>query len=122
MFNHECSERNGQVVGACMDGFLFGACCQLPSGAAGELLEISSLPPIEQQKTRPMSTATMRPQTTPMLDITATGLSQITAALLNTGGMLPTAQDNVVVQVGGGDVQHFSTTGVTHPQDRIRCL
>nr|XP_012142992.1 PREDICTED: mucin-17 [Megachile rotundata] len=31
MFNYECSRRNGKVVGACMDGFLFGACCQLPS-------------------------------------------------------------------------------------------
>lgn len=31
MFNYECTRRNGQVVGACMDGFLFGACCQLPS-------------------------------------------------------------------------------------------
>ena len=30
MFNYECSRRNGEVVGACMDGFLFGACCQLP--------------------------------------------------------------------------------------------
>ncbi|XP_055310506.1 serine protease filzig [Sitodiplosis mosellana] len=29
MFNHECSQRHGEVVGACMDGFLFGACCQL---------------------------------------------------------------------------------------------
>ncbi|KAL5286999.1 TMPRSS11D family protein [Megaselia abdita] len=32
MFNHECAQRNGEVVGACMDGFLFGACCQLPPG------------------------------------------------------------------------------------------
>ncbi|CAH0716954.1 unnamed protein product, partial [Brenthis ino] len=30
MFNHECVQRGGEVVGACMDGFLFGACCQLP--------------------------------------------------------------------------------------------
>uniref|UniRef100_W8AY49 Serine proteinase stubble n=1 Tax=Ceratitis capitata TaxID=7213 RepID=W8AY49_CERCA len=30
MFNHECAQRNGEVVGACMDGFLFGACCQIP--------------------------------------------------------------------------------------------
>ncbi|CAD7077846.1 unnamed protein product [Hermetia illucens] len=29
MFNHECAQRNGEVVGACMDGFLFGACCQV---------------------------------------------------------------------------------------------
>ncbi|XP_063697796.1 serine protease filzig [Culicoides brevitarsis] len=29
MFNHECSQRNGEVVGACMDGFLFGTCCLL---------------------------------------------------------------------------------------------
>ncbi|KAL1497555.1 hypothetical protein ABEB36_008496 [Hypothenemus hampei] len=34
MFNHECSQRNGQVVGACMDGFLFGACCQLPKATS----------------------------------------------------------------------------------------
>lgn len=31
MFNYECTRRNGEVVGACMDGFLFGACCRLPS-------------------------------------------------------------------------------------------
>ncbi|KAJ8687184.1 hypothetical protein QAD02_022978 [Eretmocerus hayati] len=31
MFNYECSRRGGEVVGACMDGFLFGACCQLSS-------------------------------------------------------------------------------------------
>ncbi|XP_076167750.1 transmembrane serine protease filzig [Ptiloglossa arizonensis] len=35
MFNYECSRRNGQVVGACMDGFLFGACCQLPTKSSG---------------------------------------------------------------------------------------
>uniref|UniRef100_A0A336LSM8 CSON000161 protein n=1 Tax=Culicoides sonorensis TaxID=179676 RepID=A0A336LSM8_CULSO len=29
MFNHECSQRQGEVVGACMDGFLFGTCCLL---------------------------------------------------------------------------------------------
>lgn len=31
MFNYECTQRNGNVVGACMDGFLFGTCCQLPA-------------------------------------------------------------------------------------------
>ena len=35
MFNYECTRRNGEVVGACMDGFLFGACCQLPPKQAG---------------------------------------------------------------------------------------
>ncbi|KAK9309050.1 hypothetical protein QLX08_001227 [Tetragonisca angustula] len=40
MFNYECSRRNGQVVGACMDGFLFGACCQLPpKNLAGSIVE-----------------------------------------------------------------------------------
>lgn len=43
MFNHECSKRNGEVVGACMDGFLFGACCQLPSDdSIGAMFESSS--------------------------------------------------------------------------------
>ncbi|KAI4502445.1 hypothetical protein M0802_002357, partial [Mischocyttarus mexicanus] len=40
MFNYECTRRNGEVVGACMDGFLFGACCQLPSkNTNGEVYE-----------------------------------------------------------------------------------
>ena len=32
MFNYECARRQGEVVGTCMDGFLFGACCRLPTG------------------------------------------------------------------------------------------
>lgn len=36
MFNYECSRRGGEVVGACMDGFLFGACCQLPPRKPGD--------------------------------------------------------------------------------------
>lgn len=37
MFNHECTQRGGEVVGACMDGFLFGACCQLPSDSQSHI-------------------------------------------------------------------------------------
>lgn len=37
MFNHECSQRGGEVVGACMDGFLFGACCQLKSDSQSHI-------------------------------------------------------------------------------------
>lgn len=37
MFNYECAAREGEVVGACMDGFLFGACCRLPPGHTFEL-------------------------------------------------------------------------------------
>ncbi|XP_045782272.1 serine protease filzig [Maniola jurtina] len=37
MFNHECVQRGGEVVGACMDGFLFGACCQLPSDSQSHI-------------------------------------------------------------------------------------
>ncbi|KAJ9592972.1 hypothetical protein L9F63_015342, partial [Diploptera punctata] len=37
MFNYECAARSGEVVGACMDGFLFGACCRLPAGHTFEL-------------------------------------------------------------------------------------
>lgn len=46
MFNYECSRRRGEVVGACMDGFLFGACCQLPSKAAYDNLEKVTIPDI----------------------------------------------------------------------------
>lgn len=37
MFNHECYQRGGEVVGACMDGFLFGACCQLKSDSQSHI-------------------------------------------------------------------------------------
>ncbi|XP_026755331.2 serine protease filzig [Galleria mellonella] len=37
MFNHECMQRKGEVVGACMDGFLFGACCQLKSDSQSHI-------------------------------------------------------------------------------------
>ncbi|XP_066947274.1 uncharacterized protein [Macrobrachium rosenbergii] len=36
MFNFECYQRGGHVVGTCIDGFLFGACCDLPGGGEGE--------------------------------------------------------------------------------------
>ena len=31
MFNYECYKQKGTVLGTCIDGFLFGACCRLPS-------------------------------------------------------------------------------------------
>ncbi|KAJ8868339.1 hypothetical protein PR048_029855 [Dryococelus australis] len=34
MFNYECTQRGGEVVSACVDGFLFGSCCRLRDGAA----------------------------------------------------------------------------------------
>ena len=30
MFNYECYKQKGTVLGTCIDGFLFGACCRLP--------------------------------------------------------------------------------------------
>ncbi|KAF6204080.1 hypothetical protein GE061_002420 [Apolygus lucorum] len=40
MFNYECTKKNGTVVGSCMDGFLFGACCRLPPGTNFVTMEI----------------------------------------------------------------------------------
>lgn len=116
MFNHECAQRNGEVVGACMDGFLFGACCQLPVDMIGELMESESATPVKivnnNLQTTYLKTSTVSPTLAPLNGlITSSGVSQITNALLN--GMLPTAQDNAVVQVDNN--QYFTTTGVTHP-------
>lgn len=44
MFNYECSRRSGEVVGACMDGFLFGACCQLPMKQSPQSLDKEPIP------------------------------------------------------------------------------
>lgn len=109
MFNHECSQRDGQVVGACMDGFLFGACCQLPSGTTGELVDSDMIVSNIDNK---LSTTEAPMKTSPM-DITSNGLSQIAETLLGPA-ILPTAGDNAVVQVSG-DSSFFSTTGITHP-------
>lgn len=45
MFNYECTQRDGQVVGSCMDGFLFGACCKLPPGSIYHGVDIPSSSP-----------------------------------------------------------------------------
>ncbi|XP_050527110.1 serine protease filzig-like [Daktulosphaira vitifoliae] len=39
MFNYECNQLGGTVIGSCVDVFLFGACCQLPPGVKGPTLE-----------------------------------------------------------------------------------
>ncbi|XP_073980087.1 uncharacterized protein isoform X1 [Rhodnius prolixus] len=44
MFNYECSKKNGTVIGSCMDGFLFGACCRLPPGANFVAIDIPDRP------------------------------------------------------------------------------
>lgn len=108
MFNHECSQRNGQVVGACMDGFLFGACCQLTAGSAGELMDSESvtLTTFGNDISKKPS-QTLRPTT---MDIMSSGMSQIAQSLLSTGAV-PTVQDNTVYQVAG--TNYFPTSGIT---------
>ncbi|CAA9993058.1 unnamed protein product [Nesidiocoris tenuis] len=51
MFNYECSKKNGTVVGSCMDGFLFGACCRLPPGTNFISMEIPSKGTVTQRTT-----------------------------------------------------------------------
>lgn len=54
MFNYECYKQKGTVLGTCIDGFLFGACCRLPSKDSDisentinvDKLEVSSEKPI----------------------------------------------------------------------------
>lgn len=110
MFNHECSQRNGQVVGACMDGFLFGACCQLPAGSAGELIESEAvtLSTFSNNNISKRPSQTLRPTT---MDIMSNGMSQIAQSLLSTGA-IPTAQSNDIYPVSGSN--YFSTSGITH--------
>ncbi|XP_059475164.1 serine protease filzig-like isoform X2 [Neocloeon triangulifer] len=75
MFNYECAQRQGDVIGACMDGFLFGACCQLPPGASypGDTSSLPVKPAFENPSTVETdvfslvtgSTTTMRTPTRP---------------------------------------------------------
>ncbi|XP_050426858.1 serine protease filzig-like [Adelges cooleyi] len=45
MFNYECTQLGGSVVGSCVDVFLFGACCRLPPGIKVPTLEHNSANP-----------------------------------------------------------------------------
>lgn len=112
MFNHECAQRGGEVVGACMDGFLFGACCQLksdsqshiPKGPGVVMTSYLDYPEAEQETDdydsdqlnawhhsfKPVVTPGYKPsfsQSTVMpedkTDQISEGLSQITNTLLN---------------------------------------
>ncbi|XP_072742797.1 uncharacterized protein Flz isoform X2 [Anoplolepis gracilipes] len=70
MFNYECNRRNGEVVGACMDGFLFGACCQLPPKSStndnGEPPGIEGLLPLHQLDHVPDIPILLNPDGTPI--------------------------------------------------------
>lgn len=43
MFNFECQQQRGKVVGACLDGFLFGACCHLSTDDSMSAAVVSTL-------------------------------------------------------------------------------
>lgn len=36
MFNQECSRKRGEVLGTCLDGFIFGACCSVKESEDGQ--------------------------------------------------------------------------------------
>lgn len=59
MFNYECTQRAGTVVGSCMDGFLYGTCCKLPPGVS---LPTVSVP--ETTSPKPFSTSASDRSTT----------------------------------------------------------
>ena len=53
MFNYECFKNKGTVLGTCIDGFLFGACCRLPT-AKKTLVDnfvVSSAKPVDEVTT-----------------------------------------------------------------------
>lgn len=43
MFNFKCQQQRGKVVGACLDGFLFGACCHLSTDHSMSAAVVSTL-------------------------------------------------------------------------------
>lgn len=59
MFNYECTQRAGTVVGSCMDGFLYGTCCKLPSGVSFPTVSVP-----ETTSAKPFSTSASDRSTT----------------------------------------------------------
>ncbi|XP_044745022.1 serine protease filzig [Coccinella septempunctata] len=111
MFNHECILRQGEVVGACMDGFLFGACCHLAAGTTGELIQNASMntpKEPEPMEKKPSPDIPSRPT----VDITSSGIHHITQTLLNQD-ILHTIDNNAIVEVNDNE-NGFSTSGILH--------
>lgn len=110
MFNHECATRQGIVVGACMDGFLFGACCQLPGSTAGELLESEQHHPSLANNILELQTKTTYG---PTVDVLSNGVSHITESFLENQA-ITTAQDNEIVQINGRPEDFGYSPGIIH--------
>ena len=92
-----------------MDGFLFGTCCQLTIENTGELVESDAL-----TISNPNNNLYIRPTGIPLMSVVTAwgtgGLPQISSTS-KIPGILPTAQDDAMIQIDG----HFGITGVTHP-------
>lgn len=101
-------------MGACMDGFLFGACCQVSSGEAGELMdsEAATVPSLSNDlyHKRPSSSATQRPQQS-TVDITLNGVSQIAQSLLH---------ENTLVGIDNNDFKSSTPSSVSEKKTTVR--
>ncbi|XP_017303826.1 serine proteinase stubble-like, partial [Diaphorina citri] len=53
MFNYECTQNGGSVVGSCIHGFLFGACCKLLPGASVSTLNVPTSSPTSKPTPSP---------------------------------------------------------------------
>lgn len=86
-----------------MDGFLFGACCNLPGVTPGELIESE-----QASATVPNNDVTSEVKTTkePYVNVMTNGFSELT---------FPTSNDNTV-QIGGKPLD-FLSSGIQHIQN-----
>lgn len=113
MFNFECYQRGGHVVGTCIDGFLFGACCSLPEGAT-----LPTEAPVGQQgidengagngQKEEEEEKPVIPEVPAEVDLTGTGLDSVTegavmggeAASPNTGATSTTSTTTEIIVPG----------------------
>ena len=65
MFNYECYKQKGTVLGTCIDGFLFGACCRLPSKDNDILENIIVIDKMEKTSENPPVSSTYHHKFTP---------------------------------------------------------
>lgn len=54
MFNYECTQSGGSVVGSCIHGFLFGACCKLLPGASLSTSNVPTFSPTSKPSPLPI--------------------------------------------------------------------
>jgi len=112
MFNYDCYKQKGTVLGTCLDGFLFGACCRLPSSKDTPSAEVTTQKIRTSAPTSATSTqSTTKPSQTVHNDQSSEANFYNVTFIDNLNVPLPVAQRPSIILGNGSVVSLDKITG-----------